>query len=80
MSIFNFISTRQKFRGNIQTNENKFGFFSMNTQTVKTSLSSNLGDINRNMKAKNVAGKVEFCKFDNHDGKILLIRNCLIFM
>ena len=52
----------------------------MNTQTVKTSLSSNLEDINRNMKAKNVAGKVEFCKFDNHDGKILFLRNSLFFL
>ena len=72
MSIFNFLTTKKRFTGSIQINENRFFFFSMDTQTVRQALSPNLADINRNMKTKEVTGKVEFCKFYNHNGKIYL--------
>ena len=57
--------------------QTKITFFSMNTQTISTSLSSNLRCIDRNMKAKNLDGKVEFYTFGHHYGKILIMINCV---
>ena len=68
MSIFNTCRPKIKINGSIQINENNFGFFGMEIENVKNKLSPCLETISKNMKEKNISGKLTFCEFEKHDG------------
>ena len=40
----------------------------MNSEHVRTDLSTNFDVINRNLQDKNIGGHVVFCNFDEYDG------------
>ena len=40
----------------------------MNSEQVRTDLSTNLDVINKNLQDKNIGGHVVFCNFDEYDG------------
>ena len=70
MSIFDLTSIKHSLPGFLKVEENFASFVVKQTLLVKA-LKTTLDKINENLKKKNIAGEIEFCKFVNHGGKRL---------
>ena len=70
MSIFDLTSIKHSLPGFLKVEENFASFVVKQTLLVKA-LQTTLDKINENLKKKNIAGEIEFCKFVNHGGKHL---------
>ena len=59
----------RRFCGEIKTHHaSNFGYFAMQIDDVRKELADDLDNLNLNMQVKNISGKVDMCKFENHDG------------
>ena len=67
MSIFDLTSIKHSLPGFLKVEENFASFVVKQTLLVKA-LKTTLDKINENLKKKNIAGEIEFCKFVNREG------------
>ena len=59
--------------GEIKVNlRNSFRYFSMKTDLIRKIYTKYINKLNKNIQSKGLTGKMYLCRFENHDGNILL--------
>ena len=71
--ILTIIADIPPIEGEIKVNlKNSFGYFAMKKDIVTQLYLNSVNALNQNIQFKGLTGTMKICKFENHDGKILI--------